>query len=151
MRSSHHLHRRLGRITALQALKTMASQGELAEAQAATSVARAGLAEREREVAAKQSEVASLLDAEALDFAGWRIALAVLGELSASSEIAAAETRDCERQEVGRREQWRQDHTREERAKALLRKVSRRMADKRDDAAMLEMASLRSQPNGEKA
>lgn len=129
----------------------MASQGELAEAQAATGEAQARLAEQEREIAAKESEVASLQDADALDFAEWRIALAVLGDLSASSEITAAQSRDCQKQEAERREQWRQEHAREERAHALLRKVSRRIAEKRDEAAMLEIAGLRSRPRGGRA
>ncbi|OJW72037.1 MAG: hypothetical protein BGO57_01880 [Sphingomonadales bacterium 63-6] len=120
----------------------MASQGELAEAQAATGKAQARLVEQEREIATKEGEVASLLAADALDFAGWRIALAVLGDLSTIGEIVTAETRDCERQEAERREQWRQEYAREEQATALLRKISRRMAEKRDDAAMLEVTSL---------
>ncbi len=143
MRSSRSLHHRLDRIAALQALRAMASRGELTEAQAQTAQSRDGLDQRKSEVAAKETQVTAMQGAEALDFAGWRIALAVLASLSARRD-AAAETLDkCEAREEGWREQWRQDHAREERASTLARKLTRRLADKRDDAAVLEAARLR--------
>lgn len=151
MHNGPDLYRRLGRVASLQALKAMASRAELAEAQAATAKARARLAEQENEIATKENEIAALLAADALDFSGWRIALTMLGDLSASSEITFTKAHDCERQETERREQWRQEHVREDRATALLRKVSRRIAEKRANAAMLEVASLHPRSTGGKA
>ncbi len=143
MRNGRHLHYRISRIATLQTLKAMSSRGELAEAQAETTEARERLDQGQREVAAKEGEVEALLNAEALDFARWRIALAVLGDLSNYRDLAAETVHECDVREAERREQWRQDHVREERSTALLRKLTRRMADKRDDAAILEAASLR--------
>ncbi|KPL68264.1 hypothetical protein SZ64_09105 [Erythrobacter sp. SG61-1L] len=143
MRNSRHLHHRLDRIAVLQALKTLASRGELAEAQAATIEAQARLDDGQRNVAAKERKVHDMQAAEALDFAGWRVALAVLRDLSDRRDRAAGIARDCESREAAQREQWRRDHKREELATALLRKVGKRLADKNDEAAILEAASLR--------
>lgn len=151
MRSSRSLHHRLDRIATLQALRAMASRGELAEAQAETARSRNRLGQREDEVAAKETEVAAMQGAEALDFAGWRIALAVLAGLSSRRDAAAEALGECEAHEEGRREQWRQDHAREERAATLARKLARRLADKRDDGAVLEASSLRPLSGGDRA
>ncbi len=151
MRSSRSLHRRLDQIATLQTLRAMASRGELAEAQAQTAQSRDGLDRQECEVSAKETEVTAMLGAEALDFAGWRIALAVLTGLSAQRDAAAEVLGECEACEEERREQWRQDHARQERAATLTRRLARRLADKRDDAAVLEAAGLRSQSGGDRA
>ena len=142
MRKDADLERRLAHVAALHALKATAGRARLAHVRVARGEAEAGLAAGDSALEASRRALDALAASDVLDFDGWRIGCALVGDLGAARDAAADEVSRRRADETAAQVAVGQDRARQDRAEALHRTLARSLGDKRDDAASLEASAL---------
>lgn len=143
MRHNRGSPSRLARIAELQGLRALASEGELAHAQDRRNIAQSALDRSNEAFAQREADVDGLFTGAVLDITALGLGRAVLATLARERNTAAAELELKQAEEEERRGEWNADRALETRAREIHRKARRHVAQKREDAASLEVALLR--------
>jgi hypothetical protein len=143
MADARTLPDRLARIAELQALRTLAGKTRLAEAQRHSDEARRCLEQREQAFSERARDVERHFAAERLDLTALGIGRAVLASLADECGRARGDFASCEAREAESRADWLRETRLSQRAEEMFRKAARHAAQKREDATVTELATLR--------